>query len=70
MSKENYRLKKIADFVKDRRSVLDLGCAEIPNLFLKGILNCIFIFNYSPRNACFVLFHQSIAATRLLIYTF
>jgi 2-polyprenyl-3-methyl-5-hydroxy-6-metoxy-1,4-benzoquinol methylase len=36
MSNENYRLKKMASLIKDKNNVLDIGCSEKLNLYLKN----------------------------------
>ncbi len=33
---EHYRLKKMAALVADRSRVLDIGCADMPNIYLKN----------------------------------
>lgn len=33
---ENYRLKKVARLCQSAKTVLDIGCADMPNLFLKN----------------------------------
>lgn len=33
---ENYRLKKLANRVKDCETVLDIGCTQLPNQYLKN----------------------------------